>query len=66
MEIKTMKLYYGGKQMPWGKGAIIKNFKGLVILADMKALYRRQRPKIRHTSLISLLKWLMEQKPRPD
>lgn len=32
MELKTYKLYYGGKLMRWGKGTMVKNAKGLVFL----------------------------------
>jgi enamine deaminase RidA (YjgF/YER057c/UK114 family) len=38
MEIKTLKLYYGGKQMPWGKACVVRNFKGLVFLGGMEGI----------------------------
>jgi enamine deaminase RidA (YjgF/YER057c/UK114 family) len=45
MEIKTLKLYYGGKQMPWGKACVIKNFKGLVILGGHEGIMPDTRTK---------------------
>lgn len=38
MEIKTLKLYYGGKQMPWGKATVVRNFKGLVFLSGVEGI----------------------------
>ncbi|MFC1909680.1 RidA family protein [Chloroflexota bacterium] len=32
MELKTYKLYYGGKLMRWGKGTVVKGGKGLIFL----------------------------------
>ena len=32
MEIKTHKLYYGGKLMTWGKGCVVKNPNGWIYL----------------------------------
>ena len=32
MEIKTHKLYYGGKLMTWGKGCVVKNPSGWIYL----------------------------------
>lgn len=33
MQKKTYKLYYGGNLMPWAKGTVVKNPKGIVYLA---------------------------------
>ena len=33
MEMKIFPLYYGGKLMPWGKGAVAKGAKGFVWVA---------------------------------
>ena len=38
MEIKTLKLYYGGKPMPWGKACVVKDFKGLVFLGGVEGI----------------------------
>jgi len=32
MDIKTYKVNYGGELMPWGKGCVVRNFNGLVML----------------------------------
>jgi len=32
MEIKTYKLHYAGKLMPWGKGCVVKNPNGWIFL----------------------------------
>jgi len=38
MEIKTYKLYYGGNLMPWGKGAVVKNPNGWIILGGAEGI----------------------------
>lgn len=38
MEIKTLKLYYGGKPMPWGKACVVTDFKGLVFLGGVEGI----------------------------
>ncbi len=38
MEIKTHKLYYGGNLMPWGKGAVVKNPNGWVMLGGVEGI----------------------------
>jgi enamine deaminase RidA (YjgF/YER057c/UK114 family) len=37
MEMKTYKCYSGQKQMPWGKGAVVKDARGLVFLGGVTA-----------------------------
>lgn len=37
MEMKTYKCYSGQKQMPWGKGTVVKNTGGLVFLGGVTA-----------------------------
>jgi enamine deaminase RidA (YjgF/YER057c/UK114 family) len=37
MELKTYKCYSGKKLMPWGKGTVVKNAKGLVFLGGVTA-----------------------------
>ena len=37
MELKTYKCYYGNKLMPWGKGTVVKDAKGLVFLGGVTA-----------------------------
>lgn len=38
MEIKTQKLYYGGRLMPWGKSCIVKNPNGWVFLGGVEGI----------------------------
>lgn len=38
MEIKTLKLYYGGKPMPWGKACVVTDFRGLVFLGGVEGI----------------------------
>ena len=38
MEIKTNKVYYGGKLMPWGKSTIVKNPNGWVFLGGVEGI----------------------------
>ena len=37
MELTTYKCYAGNKQMPWGKGTVVKGAKGLVFLGGVTA-----------------------------
>jgi enamine deaminase RidA (YjgF/YER057c/UK114 family) len=38
MEIKTNKLYYGGKLMPWGKSCVVKNPNGWIFLGGTEGI----------------------------
>ncbi len=38
MEIKTYKLHYGGKLMPWGKGCVVKNANGWIHLGGAEGI----------------------------
>ena len=38
MEIKTHKLYYGGKLMPWGSGCVVKNPNGWIFLGGVEGI----------------------------
>jgi len=38
MEIKTHKLYYGGKLMPWGSGSVVKNANGWIFLGGVEGI----------------------------
>jgi enamine deaminase RidA (YjgF/YER057c/UK114 family) len=37
VELKTYKCYSGKKQMPWGKGTVVKDARGLVFLGGVTA-----------------------------
>jgi hypothetical protein len=37
MQIKAHKLYLGGKSMPWAKGTVVKNARGMVYLGGIAA-----------------------------
>ena len=37
MEMKVFPVYYGGKMMPWGKGAVARGAKGFVWVAGAEA-----------------------------
>ena len=38
MEIRTHKLYYGGKLMPWGSGCVVKNPNGWIFLGGVEGI----------------------------
>ena len=38
MKIKRLPLYYGGKLMPWGKGCVVKNASGWIILGGAEGI----------------------------
>ncbi len=38
MEIKTHKLYYGGKLMPWGKATVVKQPNGWIFVGGVEGI----------------------------
>ena len=48
MELKVFPVYYGGKIMPWGKGAVAKGAKGFVWVAGAEGQDPTIAPEVRY------------------